>query len=432
MIRLIAASLACFVLFAAQATAADTFPRRGGYLISNPHSYWDSGYQTRIAGLDVAILAAYPNWGSSRNTTMEQTIRAIKAKNPNTRIFLYNLPESLEIPVTSTWPGLGAKVDQQRWWLYENYKGSTRVHASIGVSNYVLNTTPYSKPDSSGQRFNQWFAGYMVEHLIKPTPSADGLYTDNFWWKPRVNGDWNNDGTTDSASSSTVGAWYRQGWAQYADALKSRMPGKLQMANIGDWGAPEAVLTELNGKVNGGLMEGMLGKAYSTEKSSGWAAMMARYRKTMAAVASPKLVIFQMDGSPTDYQGFRYGLASCLMDDGYFAFNDPAKKYHDVPQFDEYNADLGNASSGPSTSAWQSGVYRRDFEKGIVLVNPKGNGSRTVTLGGSFKKLSGSQASSVNNGQTVTSVTLNDRDGIILLRASAAARPEMPASFSVQ
>jgi hypothetical protein len=210
------------------------------------------------------------------------------------------------------------------------------------------------------------------------------------------------------------------------------MPGKLQIANIGDWGATEAVLTEFNGKLNGGVMEGMIGKTYSTERSTGWAAMMARYRKTMAVLAAPKLAIFQMDGSPTDYQTFRYGLASCLMDDGYFAFNDPAKKYYDVPQFDEYKADLGVARSGPSTSAWQSGVYRRDFEKGIVLVNPKGNGSRTVTLEADFKKLSGTQAPSVNNGQTVRTVTLNDRDGIILLRTGAVAQPEVPGSFSVQ
>jgi hypothetical protein len=84
--------------------------------------------------------------------------------------------------------------------------------------------------------------------------------------------------------------------------------------------------------------------------------------------------------------------------------------------FDEYGAKLGAATTGPQKSAWQAGVYRRDFQNGIILVNPKGNGTRTVNLGGTFRKLKGTQAPSINNGALVTSVTLKDRDGIVLLR----------------
>jgi hypothetical protein len=59
-------------------------------------------------------------------------------------------------------------------------------------------------------------------------------------------------------------------------------------------------------------------------------------------------------------------------------------------------------------------------------VNPKGNGSRTVTLETSYKHLSGTQDPAVNNGQTVTTVTLNDRDGVILLRTSQQPVPDAP------
>jgi hypothetical protein len=40
----------------------------------------------------------------------------------------------------------------------------------------------------------------------------------------------------------------------------------------------------------------------------------------------------------------------------------------------------------------------------------------TVSLGGTFTKLNGTQAPQVNNGSRVTSVTLQDRDGMILKR----------------
>jgi hypothetical protein len=67
-----------------------------------------------------------------------------------------------------------------------------------------------------------------------------------------------------------------------------------------------------------------------------------------------------------------------------------------------------------------------------VLVNPKGNGTRTVDLGGEFVRLTGTQVPAVNNGRVVTSVTLADRDGLFLLRRNGGvSAPEMPASFRV-
>ena len=85
----------------------------------------------------------------------------------------------------------------------------------------------------------------------------------------------------------------------------------------------------------------------------------------------------------------------------------------------------------PQTSPWQHGVYRRDFDNGIALVNPKGNGTQTVQLETSYRHLSGNQAPGVNNGQTVTSVTLQDRDGIILMKLAPQVKPDPPGNVKV-
>jgi hypothetical protein len=77
-------------------------------------------------------------------------------------------------------------------------------------------------------------------------------------------------------------------------------------------------------------------------------------------------------------------------------------------------------------------VYRRDFEKGIALVNPKGNGTQTVTFDSDFYTLKGTQAPSVNTGALVRTVTLKDRDGIILLRKTPAKRPNPPGAITPQ
>ncbi len=207
------------------------------------------------------------------------------------------------------------------------------------------------------------------------------------------------------------------------------MPGKLQLANVADWGQSNSVITEYKGVWNGGVLEHIIGKSYSAESSS-WSNLMAHYRKTMEALAAPKLGIFQQDGDATDYRGMRYGLASCLMDDGYYTFANQDHPTYGVTWFDEFDAKLGAAVSAPQTGAWQAGVYRRDFEKGIVLVNPKGNGTREVTLEGDFVKIKGTQDPKTNDGSTVRKVTLQDRDGIILLRSKPVKRPAPPGGIS--
>ena len=101
--------------------------------------------------------------------------------------------------------------------------------------------------------------------------------------------------------------------------------------------------------------------------------------------------------------------------------------------FDEYdNAGAGvgylgepvcGSAGEPQKSAWNNGVWMREFASGVVLWNPKGNGTQTVDVSGlvipsghaGLKRIAGTQDTSVNNGLAATSVTLKDRDGVILL-----------------
>jgi hypothetical protein len=193
--------------------------------------------------------------------------------------------------------------------------------------------------------------------------------------------------------------------------------------------------------MNGALIESMIGFSYSPESWGSWKEMMREYRVVMAATIEPKLVVFGHVGNPTDYQTIRYGLASCLMDDGYYEFSRDSDAYSGVFWYDEFDAKLGNATSGPQTAAWQNGVYRRDFDNGIALVNPKGNGTQTVQLESDFRRISGKQDSVTNSGQTVRTVTLKDRDGIILMRTTApvtspaskaSIQPQAPSAVTVQ
>jgi hypothetical protein len=428
MTRKLLIALAASLAATSAAHAADTFPRLGTYAIGSPHDYYDAAYQQKLAKLNVAIVNIYPGWGVSQKTTMDATVQKIKAINPNTKVFAYVIGESLQIPATNAWVDFESTVNSSNWWLYTGLN-TTKVLSDFGKEYYVLNTTSQSKKNSSGQNFAQWFGNYVAKQFGNANPSLDGIYTDNVFWKPRRDGDWNLDGKTDSQNDATVQGWYRAGYRQYVDTLRKAMPGKFQLANVADWGQSNAVITEYKGAFNGGVLERIVGASWSVE-NQGWSAMMAHYRKTMDALAAPKYAVFEQFGNATDYQAMRYGLASCMMDDAYYSFDDQAHQNYGVTWFDEFDAKLGNAVSKPQTSAWQQGVYRRDFENGIVLVNPKGNGQREVTLEGDFVKLKGSQAPSVNDGSTVRKVTLKDRDGIILMRVKPVKRPAPPASIT--
>jgi hypothetical protein len=183
---------------------------------------------------------------------------------------------------------------------------------------------------------------------------------------------------------------------------------------------------------------------------SGWANTLANYYLGMDFCLAPKMVglgcrmptasatsFFGVNGVSTavskdsalEYQTMRYGLCTALMDDGYFAPG--AIGSYDWAQlrwYDEYGDDsltqvnvkrgyLGYAKSSrptaPTFAGGTFGVWLRLFDNGKVLVNPRGNGVQTVNITGT--KLNGSQQPTINNGATVTSVTLQDGDGLILL-----------------
>jgi hypothetical protein len=60
-------------------------------------------------------------------------------------------------------------------------------------------------------------------------------------------------------------------------------------------------------------------------------------------------------------------------------------------------------------------VWRRDYTGGTVLVNATPE-TKTISLGGVYRKITGHQAPEINNGSRVSVVTLPPFDGLILLR----------------
>ncbi len=60
-------------------------------------------------------------------------------------------------------------------------------------------------------------------------------------------------------------------------------------------------------------------------------------------------------------------------------------------------------------------VWRRDFTNGVALVNASAQ-PQVIELGGTYRKINGTQDTAVNNGSQVSQVTLPPHDGLIILR----------------
>jgi hypothetical protein len=213
-------------------TLKTAFPRLGGTKFSAPHAYNDPSAQARLAKLDYILIDFFPNWGSVAK--MRDTVKAIKAKNPNIVILDYNIQETIH----NSYAGLKLlrdKLDAEHWWLYQQGGNGTKVGPDNAVS--TTNFTNSAPKDANGDRWNTWFAKYVYKQMWSQIPELDGTFTDNVFWKPRVSGDWNRDGTTDSQKNTAIYPAFRAGMMGHLNQIRALMPGKLVTGNIGDWGA---------------------------------------------------------------------------------------------------------------------------------------------------------------------------------------------------
>lgn len=223
--------------------------------------------------------------------------------------------------------------------------------------------------------------------------------------------DWKRQGRDVSSRDPEIEAAYRRGQAAHWQAIRKLRPDALLMGNADS----DLSLPEYRNQLDGVFLEGLMGKSWSLERTAGWAAMMKRYLGVKANLRPPAIVGFNVAGEPGDYRLMRYALGSCLLGDGYFSYTDDRAGYSSVPWFDEYDVRLGKALDPPQTDAWSNGVYRRRYERAMVLVNPDAT-PRTVAPGPGWRRFKGQQAPAVNSGEAADEVTLAPRDAIVLVK----------------
>jgi hypothetical protein len=437
-------------------STALVFPRVAIIMNGARHKYDTASWQQSAARYDLALWGLWETWGNDgRLMSFTQACANLKALNPNVKLFVYHNWEASASNDGGVRPVFRNTLNAQNWWLRTSFpSGSVVTINAYGDVFSIPNTFP-GGPTLNGQNYAQWVMSTYVRDVyvngVYPAnhpanPHIDGFFFDNVFMMYDKTGDWNRDGVSDAQNNLALGALYRQGVVEGVAAYRALLPGKPFFANnmrgtmqYNPWNLP-APPPEFAGLFDFGLLEFYTGESYSADEWAGPAAMLQFARNHAAQQTKPEnQVMFsgrRHTLTSTNFQDARYAIAAQLCaSDGYISYKDATGDggametgYETAGKwFDEFGGEgaahpryyLGVAEDAVVTASWTSGVYRRRFQNGWVLWNPRGNGVRTVNLGQTMRKLqgrSGFSDTTVNNGAQVTSVTLQDRDGLVLLR----------------
>lgn len=397
---------------AAQAqTRSAEHPRLMGMNIG-AKNYHEASYQHAMARLDIVILGLYPGWRGDRGgLRFRELVRDLKQLNPRLLVGQYTiLNESADKLAQSANRDRVEKLDREDWWLRR--ADGAKTSWTDRYSAYDINISEWSKPDSSGDRYPQWLAKRDHDQFFRAAPGFDIWYFDNVMIRSRVpKANWRHDGVDLPGRDPAVEAAFRRGMADHWEAARRLKPDTLLLGNTdNDLSSPE-----YRGRLHGAFLEGMMGKSWSIDTREGWHAVMRRYLDVRANLRPPAIVGFNVAGRPDDYAFFRYAFCTSLMGEGYFSFTDPAVGYSSVPWFDEYDAAIGKAVDPPPTEQWMNGIYRRRYERSMVLVNPDA-AVRTATVERGWRRLKAAQDSVTNNGEKVSGLSLPPRSGLLLVK----------------
>lgn len=380
------------------------FPRLANIFLKTPISDAEADV---LAQWDMVIL------GMQAQDTSRSQIERLRRKNPDILIIAYLA--SAEVPYANVdviesengpWHALMSGIDDA-WWLREEDDEIV----SFWPGNRSLNPTNNSSL-AHNKRWNTYLPEFIDEELMS-TDLWDGVFFDSVWDTAA----WVNDGDLDLDRDGTreSGEELDEEWNEGMQTLFRETRRR-----IGD----DAILLGNGGDTYTDYLNGRMFESFPNFWEGRWEGSVPKYFSFMDHGESPHVVMINGDTENTgdfeNYHDMRFALTSTLLDDGFFSYDWGTQDHSQLWWYDEFNAAIGKPTGAPrridaTSQAVKAGVWRRDFEKGIVLVNSTSKTQRVVLEGG-FERIKGSQDPIVNSGQLTTTLTLPADDGIILLK----------------
>lgn len=384
-------------------TPQHDYPRVANLFWKNPVSMDEA---RELAKWDVIVL------DMQAQTNSAEAIREIKRLNPKAVILAYTtaneMPvdrlQSVEPSGAGLWHDL-AKGDKPQWRL-KTVSGNNVV---FWPGNIMMNL---GTKDDSGKTYADYLADFYQNKVLS-TGLWDGLFFDNVW----QNVTWFNknidiDNSGRQKTTAEIDWQWQNSYRNFFQKLRDRFGSQYLIIGNGDGAYHQAI--------NGRMFE-----SFPDYWQGGWTGSLKTYNEVNDNGYTPRLNIIESNtantGNRYDYQSMRYGLASTLMFDGYYAFGYGTNLREQLWWYDEFDAKIGQPVSSPynlldrKSTAWKAGVWQRDFEYGAALVNSTDR-AQTVIFDGEYEKLRGTQDRTINDGSIINRLTLAAGDGAILMR----------------
>jgi hypothetical protein len=375
--------------------------------LANLFFKWDisDGEAKELAKWDVVVIDMEAEVNTPEN------LRKIKQYNPQIKILAYITSQEF----TNHFSEL--KSNSLRRQLYSGFSDSWWLKDSNGgrimwwPGTWLINVTD-DAPISSGERWNDYLPEFVNDKILS-TGLWDGVFYDNLWenisWLPGAEDiDTNNDG---KAEGSKV---LDEKWQEGMDKILERTRALA---------GPDKIIVGNGGKDYFDYINGIAIENFQ-QKSLDWNKAISDYLFISGAAEKPAVTIVNSNtdntGKKDDYKEMRFGLVSTLLGDGYYSFDYGDQAHNQLWWYDEYSNFLGKPIGSAynikdNSTTIKEGIWRRDFKNGIVLLNTTGV-NQTISFNEEFEKIHGSQDPAYNDGSIIQSVTLDARDGVILLR----------------
>jgi Hypothetical glycosyl hydrolase family 15 len=304
-------------------------------------------------------------------------------------------------------------VSQHPEWVLRDASGNP-LYIPWGCSN---GTCPQYAGNIANQAFRQWWIGNAKTEL---SAGYRGLFVDDVNMEMRVgNGSEEAVAPIDPSTGQqmTASAW-RAYMAQFMQEIRTALPNTEIVHNAiwfsnNDAGTSDASIRSEISASNYVYLERGVNDSGLTGGNGQWS-LDALFSFIDQVHALGKSVV--LDGTSSSTPGMEYNLASYfLISTG----NDAVSGGGQTPTnwWAGWNVNLGEATG--SRYDWNN-LLRRDFTGGIVLVNPPGSPTQTVSLSNPMQDV---------DGNTITSVTLPAGSGAILRdTSSTSSTSELTAS----
>lgn len=389
-ISALAASLAVPVAARAAGIPGHPSPKIANYFLhwtvsegeARELSKWD------IVVLDMEVALRTPD-----------AIRRIRRDNPQAIILAYLTPSEIRQDALGLGDGSALRARLARRLRSDHFLyGSDGSRRSFWPGTWILNI--------ASPAWRQELIGFVRSEVLA-SGLWDGVLFDNAWenisYFAHGSVDLEHDGRTDDSRTADL-AWQNGLRALYREARAAFPSGTIIMENDGPLYAPS---------VQGVIIENF--------PRGGFASRVRDLDRVSEQSQPPRLAVLNSTtgntGERSDYRGFRFGLGTALLADAYTSFDFGDQDHGQAWWYDEYNAPLTEprAPRRRIDRGRTPGVWQRDFEGGVVVVNANPNPA-TIRLPAEVERLHGGQDPEVNSGEITSEVTIPSEDGVVLLR----------------